>query len=146
MQKLKIKKIYKDSVLPTKGTEYSAGYDLYAYLDNTHKKKSGQRETVATGIAIALEDKNSVALVYARSGLGIKNGITLSNSVGVIDADYRGEIKVGLQNHSDKDYIINPGDRIAQMVITPIFTPELEICDELPSSERDTGGLGSTGR
>jgi dUTP pyrophosphatase len=84
--------------------------------------------------------------VFGRSGLGIKHGLTPSNAVGVIDSDYRGEIMVGLSNHSDADYTIQPGERIAQLVIVPVFTPEIEEADELSETERSGGGFGSTGK
>ena len=87
-----------------------------------------------------------VALVFARSGLGIKHGISLSNGVGVIDSDYRGEIMVGLTNLSEEPYTIHPGDRIAQLVVTPVVLPELERVEELDDTGRGTGGFGSTGQ
>ena len=101
---------------------------------------------IPTGIAIALPGPEYVALVYARSGLGIKHGIALSNGVGVIDSDYRGEIQVGLTNLSDKPYTIHPGDRIAQLVVTPVVLPQLEWVEELDDTDRGTGGFGSTGQ
>ena len=101
---------------------------------------------IPTGIAIALPGPEYVALVYARSGLGIRHGIALSNGVGVIDSDYRGEIQVGLTNLSDKLYTIHPGDRIAQLVVTPVVLPELERVEELDDTDRGTGGFGATGQ
>lgn len=143
--KLKICKLNKKAKLPERATDGSAGMDLFALLDEPICIKAGQRELVPTGIAIALPSNRYVALVYARSGLAIKNGITLSNCVGVIDSDYRGEIKVGLINLSDEDCIINPHDRIAQMVIAPIELPEIQEVGELDETTRGEGGFGSTG-
>ena len=120
--------------------------DLYACLDLDVVLKPGERALIPTGIAIALPDSSYVAYIYARSGLAIKNGITLSNCVGVVDSDYRGEIKVGLVNLSDKDYTVTSGDRIAQMVIAPVIIPEISEVDELDETERGAGGFGSTGK
>lgn len=99
-----------------------------------------------TGIAIELPDNTCAAFLYARSGLGVKHGICLSNGVGVIDSDYRGEICVGLCNVSDKPYVIEPDERIAQMVIAPVLTPEIVETTELSDTQRGEGGFGSTGR
>ena len=101
---------------------------------------------IPTGIAIALPGPEYVALVFARSGLGIKHGISLSNGVGVIDSDYRGEIMVGLTNLSEEPYTIHPGDRIAQLVVTPVVLPQLELMAKLDETDRGTGGFGSTGQ
>lgn len=143
---LKIKKLNENAIIPKNATGGSAGMDLYACLDNDIVIKPGERVLVPTGIAIALENNSYVAYVYARSGLAIKSGITLSNCVGVIDSDYRGEIKVGLINLSDSDYTVCSGDRIAQMVISPVITADISEVDELDETERNTGGFGSTGK
>lgn len=143
---LKICKLHQNAVLPKRATDGSAGMDLFALLDQPICIKAGQRELVPTGIAIALPSNKYVALIYARSGLAVKKGVTLSNCVGVIDSDYRGEIKVGLINLSDQDCIINPQDRIAQMVITPVELPEIQVVSELDKTCRGTGGFGSTGK
>ncbi len=143
---LKIKKLNDNAVAPRAATGGSAGMDLYACLDSDVTIKSGQRALIPTGIAIALPDNSYVAYIYARSGLAIKNGITLSNCVGVVDSDYRGEVKVGLVNLSDTDYTVSPGDRIAQMVIAPVIIPQIEEADELDETERNAGGFGSTGK
>ena len=131
---------------PSRGTEGSAGLDLRACLDEPVIIAPRQLVRIPTGIAVALPGPEYVALVFARSGLGIKHGVSLSNGVGVIDSDYRGEIQVGLTNLSDTLYTVQPGDRIAQLVVTPVVTPELEIVEELEDTERGTGGFGSTGR
>ena len=120
--------------------------DLYACIDSDVTIKSGERVLIPTGIAIALESNSYVAYIYARSGLAIKNGITLANCVGVVDSDYRGEVKVGIINLSDSNYTVKNGDRIAQMVIAPVIMPQIEEVNELDHTERASGGFGSTGR
>lgn len=148
--KLKLKavspKIGRELPWPQRATTGSAGMDLAACMDEEITIAPRQLVKIPTGIAIALPGPEYVALVYARSGLGIKHGIALSNGVGVIDSDYRGEIQVGLTNLSDKPYTIHPGDRIAQLVVTPVVLPELEWVEELDDTDRGTGGFGSTGQ
>lgn len=148
--KLKIKavspKLGTEIPFPSRATEGSAGMDLMACLDGPVSIAPRQLVRIPTGIAIALPGPEHVALVFARSGLSIKHGVSLANGVGVIDSDYRGEIQVGLTNLSDLSYTIRPGDRIAQLVVTPVVTPELEIVEELEDTDRGTGGFGSTGR
>lgn len=124
----------------------AAGMDLAACIDKEIVIKAGQHKVIPTGVSIALPSNEYVALVYVRSSLGFKKGVTLSNSVGVIDSDYRGEIKVSLANLSDNDFTVIPGDRIAQLVISPVIIPTLEVVNELPESERGEGGFGSTGK
>lgn len=143
---LKIKKLNENAVIPKAATGGSAGMDLYACLDGDITLKPNERVLIPTGIAIALESNAYVAYIYARSGLAIKNGITLSNCVGVVDSDYRGEVKVGLINLSDKDYTVSNGERIAQMVIAPVIMPTVEEVNELDETERNAGGFGSTGK
>ena len=106
----------------------------------------GERAKLPTGIAIAPERSDLVALVFSRSGMGVKHGITLSNSVGVIDADYRGEIIVSVVNHGSEAYTVQPCDRIAQMMFVPIYTAAFIPTEELDDTERGAGGFGSTGR
>ena len=101
---------------------------------------------IPTGIAIELESADYVAYIYARSGLAIKNGIAPANCVGVIDSDYRGEICVGLLNQTEKAFTVNPEERIAQMVISPVILPTIEVVDELSNTQRGAGGFGSTGK
>ena len=148
--KLKIKavspRIGRDLPWPGRATEGSAGMDLCACIEEDRIIAPRQLVKIPTGIAIALPGPEYVALVYARSGLGIKHGVSLSNGVGVIDSDYRGEIMVGLTNLSDKLYTIHPGDRIAQLVVTPVVLPELERVEALDETGRGTGGFGSTGQ
>lgn len=143
---LKIKKIRENAIIPTRATEGSAGMDLYACITESVTIKSGERVTIPTGIAVALPSSDYGVFVFARSGLGIKYGISLSNGVGVIDSDYRGEICVGLQNSSNKSYTINPNDRIAQMVVMPVCIPTITVTDSLDITERNSGGFGSTGK
>lgn len=143
---LKIKKLNENAVVPKAATGGSAGMDLYACLDSDVTLKPGERALIPTGIAIALESNAFVAYIYARSGLAIKSGITLSNCVGVVDSDYRGEVKVGLINLSDSEYTIANKDRIAQLVIAPVIIPEISVVDELDETERNAGGFGSTGK
>jgi dUTP pyrophosphatase len=145
MSILKIKKLNEKATIPERATPGSAGMDLYAVLDDSITLKPGETALIPTGIAIALEDASEVALVFPRSGLSIKHGIGLLNSVGVIDSDYRGEIKVGVINQIDKEYIIEPNERIAQMVIMPVKLPEIIEVDNLDETERGVGGFGSTG-
>ena len=147
--KLKIKamspKIGRDIPYPYYASAGAAAMDLHACLEEAVVIPAGGRRTIPTGIAIALPDPGYVALVFARSGLGIKHGIAPANCVGVIDSDYRGEILVGLQNSSDTDYTIQPGDRIAQLAVMPVVQAELEITDSLDETARGAGGFGSTG-
>ena len=124
----------------------AAAMDLHACLDGAVTIPAGQRAVIPTGIAIALPSADYVALVFARSGLGIKHGIAPANCVGVIDSDYRGEVMVGLQNSGDADYTIQPGDRIAQLMITPVIQATVEMVEELDDTQRGTGGFGSTGK
>ncbi len=144
--KLFIKKLNENAVVPKQGTSGSAGYDLSACIEKPVTINIGEVVKIPTGISVALEDNNAVVLIYARSSLATKFGITLTNCVGVVDSDYRGEILVSLINLGKKAYTIEPFERIAQMVITPIFTPEIEVVDELSETERGDGGFGSTGR
>ena len=131
---------------PFYASEGAAAMDLCACVDAPVEIAPRALVRIPTGIAIALPGPEYVALVYARSGLGIKHGVTLSNGVGVVDSDYRGEIMVGLTNLSDVPYTIHPGDRIAQLVVTPVVLPELERVEELDDTGRGAGGFGSTGQ
>lgn len=148
--KLKIKalspKIGDSIPSPYYASAGAAAMDLHACLDQPVLLRAGQRTMIPTGIAIALPDAGYVALVFARSGLGIKKGICLSNGVGVIDSDYRGEICVGLFNSSEVDYTVQPGERIAQLAIMPVVQAQLEQADELDDTDRGAGGFGSTGK
>jgi len=148
--KLKIKplspKIGAEIPFPFYATPGSAAMDLCACLDEAVTIPAGGRRTIPTGIAIALPSADYVALVYARSGLGIKHGVAPANCVGVIDSDYRGEIMVGLQNSGESSYTVQPGDRIAQLMIAPVVRAEIEPVQELDDTARGAGGFGSTGK
>lgn len=124
----------------------AAAMDLHACVDEAVVIPAGGRATVPTGIAIGLPSAEYVALVYARSGLGIKHGVAPANCVGVIDSDYRGEILVGLQNSGGTDYVVQPGDRIAQLMIAPVIQAEIQPVEELDETARGAGGFGSTGK
>ncbi len=143
---LKIQKLDPRAQLPVRSTPGSAGADLHAVLDEPLPVPPGGRVSVPTGIAIGLPGPETVGLVYARSGLAVKHGLTLSNGVGVIDSDYTGEIRVGLVNLSDQPYTIQPGERIAQLVVAPVCLPEFVLVDALEETQRGAGGFGSTGR
>ena len=143
---LKIKKLRDSARIPCRATDGAAGMDLYACLDEPLTLAPGQLAVVPTGIAIELPDNSCAAFLYARSGLGVKHGICLSNGVGVIDSDYRGEVCAGLCNVSDKPYVIEPGERVCQMVIAPVLLPEIAEVGELSDTDRGEGGFGSTGK
>lgn len=143
---LKIRKLREGTKIPRRATEGAAGMDLYACIDESITLAPQQLVIVPTGIAIELPDNGCAAFLYARSGLGVKHGICLANGVGVIDSDYRGEVCAGLCNVSDKPYVIAPGERIAQMVIAPVFTPDVVEVSELSDTQRGAGGFGSTGK
>ena len=143
---VKIKKLRENAVVPKRATEFSAGADLYACIDEPVTIAPSGLAKIPTGIAIELPRGDFAAFLFARSGLGVKHGITLSNSVGVVDSDYRGEICVGLSNVSDKPYTIQPNERIAQMVVMPVVLADFIQADELSDTQRGEGGFGSSGR
>ncbi|MBR7007905.1 MAG: dUTP diphosphatase [Ruminococcus sp.] len=145
--KLLIKKLSEKAAVPARQTEFSAGYDLSACCDETIVIKPGETVKVHTGVAMEIQgDKNVVGLIYARSSTATKHGVAPANCVGVIDWDYRGELIVALHNSSDKEFAVNHGDRIAQLVIAPVFTPEVEAVSELSDTVRGEGGFGSTNK
>ena len=146
MSVLKRKKLRDDAKIPFRATDGSAGMDLYACIDEAVEIMPHEIRVIPTGIAIELESADYVAYIYARSGLAIKNGIAPANCVGVIDSDYRGEICVGLLNQTEKAFTVNPEERIAQMVISPVILPTIEVVDELSNTQRGAGGFGSTGK
>lgn len=146
MNALKIKRLNENAILPERASAGAAGMDLHACIPGPVALAPRELVRIPTGLAIALPDEHTVALIFARSGLGIKHGVSLSNAVGVIDSDYRGEICVGLCNVGNAPYTIEPGERIAQMVLMPVLNLPLEETDDLGETERGTGGLGSTGR
>lgn len=145
--KLLIKKLDEKAAVPQRQTQFSAGYDLSACCDEPITVKAGQTAKIHTGVAMEIQgDTNTVGLIYARSGIATKFGIAPANCVGVIDWDYRGELIVALHNSSDTDFVINHGERIAQLVLAPVFTPEVEVVGELSDTQRGQGGFGSTSR
>lgn len=131
--------------LPLYETAGAAGLDLTAAVDEPIQLLPGERRLVPTGIAIALPGPHLAALIFARSGLASRRGIHLANGVGVIDSDYRGEIKVALQNSGSEPFVVHAGDRIAQLVVVPVIAVKWKEVAELPPSERGEGGFGSTG-
>ncbi len=143
--KVRIKKLSEGAILPTYGSPYSAGADLYACIDGSLTFAPGETKLVHTGIALEIPI-GYAGLIYARSGLATKRGLAPANKVGVIDCDYRGEIMVALHIHSDKEQTILDGERVAQLVITPYYTAEFEVAEELSDTVRGEGGFGSTGR
>jgi len=132
--------------LPAYQTPGSAAVDLRANLDGPLVVPAGKSALIPSGLSIELPSPGFVALVFARSGLASRHGLCLTNGVGVIDSDYRGEIKIGLFNLSDADYEIQPGDRVAQMCVMPVCACRFELVSELQQSRRGGGGFGSTGR
>lgn len=143
--KINFKKLDVRATAPTYGTEFSAGADLRAIIDDTIVIKPGDSVLLHTGIAAAIPS-GYVGLVFARSGIACKRGLAPSNKVGVIDSDYRGEIMVSLHNHSTIEQAIEPNERIAQLVVVPFAACEYEEVSDLDDTERSTGGFGSTGR
>ncbi len=139
-------KISPKAVVPTRATQGSAGLDLHACIENDIVINPGERVFVPCGIAIELPSNEYVALVFARSGLAVKKGVTLSNGVGVIDSDYRGEIGLGLYNLGKEPYVISHGDRIGQMVIMNVENFVMSEVSALDSTQRGEGGFGSTGK
>jgi dUTP pyrophosphatase len=149
MQKLEVKildpRIGRDIELPRRATAGSAGLDLRACIDAPVTLEPGQAQLVPTGIAIHLADPGYAAMLLPRSGLGHKHGIVLGNLVGLIDSDYQGQVMVSLWNRGAQAYVIQPGERIAQMVVVPVLQVEFEVVEEFEASVRGAGGFGSTG-
>lgn len=141
---VRIKKLNDKAIIPTYGTEFSAGADLYACIDEAVTLAPGETKLIKTGLAMEVP-VGYAGLIYARSGLASKKGLAPANKVGVVDADYRGEVMVALHNHSLTEASIEPGERIAQMVIAPFLTANFIVADELENTVRGTGGFGSTG-
>jgi len=132
--------------LPTYATGGSAGLDLRALLETPLVLEPGQTTLIKTGMAIYIADPNLAAVILPRSGLGHKNGIVLGNLVGLIDSDYQGELMVSCWNRGQAAFTINPGERIAQLVLVPVVQAEFEVVSEFHASERGAGGFGSTGK
>ena len=145
MQTVRVKKLHPNAKLPTYGSAFAAGADLYACLEEPVTIGPGETYWVSTGIALEVP-VGCAGLVYARSSLGAKRGLGPANKVGVVDIDYRGEVRVALFIHSPEPQTINPGERVAQFVITPVVTPQYVEAEELLDTDRGTGGFGSTGK
>lgn len=145
MSVIRVKKLHPNAIVPTYGSAGAVGADLYACLDEAVSIAPGEVFWVPTGIALEVP-AGCAGLVFARSSMGAKRGLAPANKVGVIDPDYRGEIRVVLLNHSKEIQTIQPGERVAQFLITPVLTPAYEESEELSDTSRGTGGFGSTGR
>jgi dUTP pyrophosphatase len=150
MKKLQVRildpRIGRDIALPRRATGGSAGLDLRACIDRPLVLEPGQTELVPTGIAIHLDDPGLAALLLPRSGLGHKHGIVLGNLVGLIDSDYQGQVMVSVWNRGSHPFTVEPGERIAQMVVVPVVQVELEVVAQFEESARGAGGFGSSGR
>lgn len=142
--KVNVKKLNPKAVLPTYGSEFAAGADLYACIDGEITIAPHQTVLIPTGLAIELP-VGYAGLIYARSGLASKKGLAPANKVGVVDCDYRGEVKVALLNHSEVPQTVSAGERVAQLVIAPYLTVDFTEADELSDTVRGAGGFGSTG-
>ena len=145
MEKIKIKKLNENAFTPTRGSEYSAGYDLYACIDEPVTILPHSTEKIGTGLAIEIPE-GYFGAIFARSGLATKEGLRPANCVGCCDSDYRGEYIVALHNDTDETKLIMPNERIAQLVIMPYLSVEFEEVTELTDTERGDGGFGSTGK
>ncbi len=141
---VKIKKLSDRATVPAYGSEYAAGADLYACIEGEITVAPHTTVVIPTGIAMELP-LGYAGLIYARSGLATKKGLAPANKVGVVDCDYRGEVKVALHNHGETPQTVASGERIAQLVITPYITAQFEPCEELSETVRGAGGFGSTG-
>lgn len=146
MSILKVKLVRPDAQLPKRETSGSAGHDLRACISEDVILPAGGSLRLPTGIAIEMESADYVAIIAARSSMAAKYGVTMANGIGVIDSDYRGEISVLLYNHSQEDFVIHPGDRVAQLLLLPVDLPDIVEVEELSQTQRGEGGFGSTGR
>ena len=142
--KVQVKKLNEKAVIPTYGSEFAAGADLYACIDGEITIAPHTTVLIPTGLAIELP-AGYAGLIYARSGLATKKGLAPANKVGVVDCDYRGEVKVALLNHTDIPQTVSAGERVAQLVIAPYLTAQFTEADELSETVRGEGGFGSTG-
>ena len=145
MEPIKVKKLREGAHLPTYGTEFSAGADIYACLEEPVTILPGETRKIPTGIAMELPN-GTAGLIYTRSSLGTKRGLAPANKVGVVDSDYRGEFLIFMHNHGSEPQTITHGERIAQLLVTPVFTPGFVEADTLSNTARGTGGFGSTGK
>lgn len=145
MEAIRVKRIKENAIMPTYGSTEAAGADLYACLSEPVTIQPGQSVFIPTGLAMELP-RGYAGLIYARSGLACKRGLAPANKVGVVDSDYRGEFMIVLHNHGSVPQTIDHGERIAQLVVTPVFTPGFTEVAELSDTERSGGGFGSTGK
>ena len=145
MEAIRVKKLKENAMLPTYGSASAAGADLYACLEAEVTIAPGQTVFIPTGLAMEIPE-NCAGLIYARSGLACKQDLAPANKVGVVDSDYRGEFMVALHNHGNQTRVVAHGDRIAQLVITPVLTPGFCEVDSLTDTQRAAGGFGSTGK
>ena len=145
MQRISVKKLREGAILPTFGSPEAAGADLYACLEQDVTIAPGETAFIPTGLAMELP-RGYAGLIYARSGLACKRGLAPANKVGVVDSDYRGEFVVALHNHGAQAQTISTGERIAQLVVTPVLIPEYIEVESLSETQRGAGGFGSTGR
>ena len=145
MVTVRVKLLKEGAKLPTYGSAEAAGADLYACLEESVTIQPGETVFIPTGIALEVP-KGCAGLIYARSSMGAKRGLAPANKVGVIDSDYRGEIRVVLLNHGSVPQTVENGERIAQFLITPVLQPAYEVADNLSDTVRNTGGFGSTGK
>ena len=141
---IRVKKLNQAATLPTYGSEYAAGADLYACMEEPVTINPHETVMIHTGLAMEIP-AGYAGLIYPRSGMASKRGLAPANKVGVVDPDYRGEFMVALHNHSENIQTVDPGERIAQLVVTPFLTASFEECDELSDTVRGDGGFGSTG-
>lgn len=144
-QTVKIKKLKENAKVPTYGSDFAAGADIYAAVDGVVTVLPGETKLIPTGLAFEIP-VGYAGFIYARSGLASKRGLAPANKVGVVDADYRGEVMVALHNHGNQAQTVEAGERIAQMVIAPFLTADFVLSDELDDTQRGDGGFGSTGR
>lgn len=145
MEPIRVKKLKENAILPTYGTQQAAGADLYACIDQAVTIQPGTSAFIPTGIALEVP-AGCAGLIYARSGMACKQGLAPANKVGVVDSDYRGEITVVLHNHSQVAQTIENGQRVAQFLITPVYTPSYVEAEDLTDTCRSSGGFGSTGK
>lgn len=131
--------------LPYYASEGAAAVDLHACLDEAAVIPGGGQAVIPTGLAVAVPD-GYVGILAVRSSMGVRNGVGMSNGIGVIDSDYRGPLGVALHNLRNTEYVVQPGDRIAQLLVVPALRPEIEVVEELPETARGANGFGSTGR
>lgn len=150
MQKIQLKKLdhylEQQCPLPQYATNGSAGLDLRACMQEPLQLAAGETKLIPTGIAIYIEDPNLAAMILPRSGLGHKHGIVLGNLVGLIDSDYQGELLISCWNRGNDYFTINPGERIAQLILVPVVHAEFDVVTEFKTTDRGAGGFGSSGR